>query len=103
MDFVAAVTGLKRENPEADNIFYQKYFAVFRDALLGNSSLLTADMTVAESVRRIIEQHRNSMLHDACRRISADLEMVMYANRVPSRSFSNIDADAREIINAISE
>lgn len=103
VDFDASVARLKREYPEADAVFYRKYFELFRSAALACSVSLRADMTADELFRKVYELVGGDSVTQATRRLSADLEKVMYANCAPSRAFSAIDADAREIINAISE
>lgn len=103
VDFSGIVARLKRENPDADGVFYKKYFALFRDAALGECHILSADMTADEMFKKVCELATADHIAQASRRLSADMEMVMYANRVPARAFPAIDADAREIINAISE
>lgn len=103
IDFASLVARLKRENPDANGAFYKKYFDLFRDAALGECRSLSADMTSDEMFKKVCELATAENITQASRRLSADLEMVMYANRAPARAFSAIDADAMEIINAISE
>ncbi|MDD2998505.1 MAG: BatD family protein [Candidatus Riflebacteria bacterium] len=103
IDFNSSVARLKREYPEADTVFYRKYFELFRTAALGCSVSLRADMTADELFRKVYEIAVGESVSQATGRLAADLEKVMYANSAPSRAFSAIDADAREIINAISE
>ncbi len=101
--FSDAVARLKREFPDADSEFYHRYFVLFRDAALGRCSKLNANMTYDELFRKICELVAGDSIASAARRLAGDLEMVMYANRAPARGFASIDADAREIINAIAE
>lgn len=103
IDFIQAVSKLKREYSDADSVFFRKYFELFRDAAMGECGLLRADMTFDEQLRKICEIAGGEGIAQASRRLAADLEMVLYANRPPARSFAAIDSDAREILNAISD
>lgn len=103
IDFPAAIARIKREYPDADSVFYGRYFATFKDAMLGNSTAVSADMTMDELFARVCSISGREDIAAACKRLAGDLELVLYANRPPSRGFSNIDTDAREILNAISE
>jgi len=103
IDFAAAIARLKREYPDADIVFYGRYFATFKDAMLGNSTAVSPDMTMDELFAKVCSISGREDITAACKRLAGDLELVLYANRPPSRGFSNIDTDAREILNAISE
>jgi len=103
INFADAVARLKREFHDADSAFYRRYFELFRQAAISHSSSLTENMTADELFRRINETVTFDAVKVASHRLSADLELVMYANRPPARAFSAIDADANEIIRAITE
>ncbi len=103
LDFGSAVAFLKREHPEVDKEFYRRYFECFKEAAIGKSGGLGGNMTADELFAKICEFSPGQSTAQAAKRLGIDLEMVLYANRAPERSFSAIDADAREIIRAISE
>jgi len=103
INFADAVAKLKREFHDADSAFYRRYFELFRQTILSHSSSLTDNMTADELFRRICEMVTIDGVATAARRLAVDLEQVMYANRPPVRAFSVIDADANEIIRAITE
>jgi len=103
INFADAVAKLKREFHDADSAFYRRYFELFRGAALCRSSILTENMTADELFRKINETVVSDGVKAASHRLAADLELVMYANRPPARAFSVIDADANEIIRAITE
>ena len=103
INFADAVARLKREFHDADSAFYRRYFELFRQTILSHSSSLTDNMTADELFRRICEMVTIDGVAAASRRLAVDLEQVMYANRAPVRAFSVIDADANEIIRAITE
>lgn len=101
VNFSAEVERLKRQFPEADKVFYQKYFQLFGQAALAGSESLSESMTSDEMLKKAGEMCSSDASRQACRRLSGDIELTLYANRQPARAFSAIDADAREIINAI--
>lgn len=101
VDFTAEVDQLKRQHPEVDKDFYQKYFEIFGRAALAGSSSLSESMTSDEMLKKAGELCSSEASRQACRRLSNDIELTLYANRPPARAFSAIDADARDIINAI--
>ncbi len=103
INFADAVAKLKREFHDADSAFYRRYFELFRQAILSQSSTLTDNMTADELFRKISEMVTIERVTAASHRLAVDLEQVMYANRPPARAFSVIDADANEIIRAINE
>lgn len=103
INFADAVAKLKREFHDADSAFYRRYFELFRQTALSHSSTLTENMTADELFRKITETVSFDEVRAASHRLAADLELVMYANRPPARTFSVIDADASEIIRAITE
>lgn len=103
IDFLTAVAVLKREHPEVDKEFYRRYFECFKEAAIGRSAGLGGNMTADELFAKICEFSPGQSTAQAVKRLGIDLEMVLYANRAPERSFSAIDADAREIMRAISE
>lgn len=103
VNFFEAVAKLKRQYPDADSAFYTEYFTIFKNAMLGNSGAVSADMTMDELFHKVCSINSREDVALACKRLAGDMELVMYANRPPSRSFNHIDTDAREIINAISE
>jgi hypothetical protein len=101
IDFVAEVARLKRQHPEADKAFYQQYFELFGRAALAGSDSLSESMTSDEMLKKAAEMCSSDVARQACRRLAGDIELTLYANRPPARAFSAIDADARDIINAI--
>ncbi|MDD3148954.1 MAG: BatD family protein [Candidatus Riflebacteria bacterium] len=101
INFADAVASLKRQYPDADGEFYRRYFEIFREALLGRCSSLSANMTSDELFRGVCELATGDAVLQASRRLADDIDMVMYANRAPARAFAAIDADAREIVKAI--
>jgi len=101
VDFAAEVARLKRQHPEADKAFYQEYFQLFGKAALAGSCNLSESMTSDEMLARASAMCNSETARQACHRLSGDIEMTLYANRQPARAFAPIDADAREIINAI--
>ncbi len=103
VNFTDAVAKLKRAYHDADSDFYRRYFELFREAALSHSSILSDNMTADELFRSINETVTSAGVKAASHRLAADLELVMYANRPPARAFSVIDADANEIIRAITE
>jgi hypothetical protein len=103
INFAEAVAALKREYPEVGKEFYRRYFDCFKEAIVGKSSSLGVNMTADELFNKICEFSPGEGTVQAVKRLGVDLEMVLYANRTPDRSFSAIDGDAREIIRAISE
>jgi len=103
VDFGAEVARLKSECPEAGIEFYRRYFEIFRAALIGNSSIASSDLTVDELFVKVCGQFPRNDIALACQRLAGDLELVMYANRPPTRQFSGIDSDAREILTVISD
>lgn len=103
IDFAAEVARLKNEWPETGIEFYKKYFEIFRNALIGNSSIASSDQTIDELFVKVCSQFPRNDIALACKRLAGDLELVMYANRAPTRQFSGIDSDAREILTVISD
>ena len=103
VNFTSAVDSLKRQFPDADRDFYRHYFDLFREAALARSGSLRANMTSDELFRQICVLAVGENVAHAARRLTNDIDMVMYANQVPARSFSSIDADAREIIRVIND
>ena len=101
IDFAAEVSRLKRQHPEADKAFYQQYFELFGRAALAGSINLSESMTSDEMLKKASEMCSSDVARQACRRLAGDIELTLYANRAPARAFSAIDADARDIINAI--
>ncbi|NLF95464.1 MAG: protein BatD [Candidatus Riflebacteria bacterium] len=101
IDFAAEVARLKRQHPEADKAFYQQYFELFGRAALAGSNNLSESMTSDEMLKKAAEMCSSDVARQACRRLAGDIELTLYANRAPARAFSAIDADARDIINAI--
>ena len=101
LNFPAEVERLKRQHTEADKAFYQQYFQLFGRAALAGSHDLSESMTSDEMLGKAGEMCRSDAARQACRRLAGDIELTLYANRAPARAFSAIDADAREIINAI--
>jgi hypothetical protein len=101
VNFPAEVERLKRQHSEADKIFYQQYFQLFGRAALAGSHDLSESMTSDEMLAKAGEMCHSDTARQACRRLAGDIELTLYANRAPARAFSAIDADAREIINAI--
>ena len=101
VDFAGEVARLKRQHPEADKTFYQKYFQLFGKAALAGSSNLSESMTSDEMLAKASAMCESDAARQACRRLAGDVELTLYANRQPARAFAAIDADAREIINAI--
>ena len=101
VDFAAEVARLKRQHPEADKLFYQQYFDLFGRAALAGSNCLNESMTSDEMLKKAAEMCSADAARQACRRLAGDIELTLYANRPPARAFSAIDADARDIINAI--
>ncbi len=101
VDFAAEVARLKRQHPEADKVFYQQYFELFGRAALAGSNSLSESMTSDEMLKKAAEMCSSDAARQACRRLAGDIELTLYANRPPARAFSAIDADARDIINAI--
>lgn len=103
VNFNSAVDSLKRQFPDADRDFYRHYFDLFREAAMAKSGSLRANMTSDELFRQICVLAGGESITQAARRLTNDIDMVMYANQVPARSFSVIDADAREIIRVIND
>lgn len=103
INFADSVATLKRQYPDADSEFYRRYFDIFREAVLGKSSNLKANMTSDELFKSICELVAGETVVQASRRLANDIDMVMYANRAPARAFASIDADAREIVKAITD
>lgn len=103
INFADAVNTLKREHPDADSDFYRRYFALFREAVLSRCATLSDDMTSDEIFKSICELAAGDTVSQAARRLANDVDMVMYANRAPARPFASIDADAREIVKAITD
>lgn len=101
IDFATEVARLKRQHPEADKAFYQQYFELFGRAALAGSNNLSESMTSDEMLKKAAEMCSSDVARQACRRLAGDIELTLYANRAPARAFSAIDADARDIINAI--
>lgn len=101
VNFSAEIERLKRQFPDADKVFYQKYFQLFGQAALAGSESLSESMTSDEMLKKAGELCSSDASRQACHRLAGDIELILYANRSPSRAFSAIDADAREIINAI--
>lgn len=101
IDFAAEVARLKRQHSEADKLFYQQYFELFGRAALAGSNSLNESMTSDEMLKRAAEMCSSDVARQACRRLAGDIELTLYANRPPARAFAAIDADARDIINAI--
>lgn len=103
VNFNDSVATLKKQYPDVDGEFYRRYFNIFREAALSRSASLQANMTSDELLRRICELSAGEGILHASRRLAADMDMVLYANRAPARSFAAIDADAREVIRAIND
>ncbi len=103
MNFNDSVTTLKKHYPDVDGEFYRRYFGIFREAALSRSASLQENMTSDELLKRICELSAGDGVLHASRRLAADMDMVLYANGVPARSFAAIDADAREVIRAIND
>ena len=101
VDFAAEVARLKRQHPEADKAFYQQYFELFGRAALAGSESLSESMTSDEMLKKTAEMCSSDAARQACRRLAGDIELTLYANRPPVRAFAAIDADARDVINAI--
>lgn len=98
IDFSAAVLDLKRNFPEVNSDFYHQYFAIFKQASIGKSQILSDDMTPDEMLEQISTTTPSATVRQAAERLAKDIEMVMYAGNIPSRTFALIDEDVRSLL-----
>lgn len=101
IDFAAETAKLKKESPEANFEFYRSYFDIFKLAAVQRNSALGEDMTFDEMLQKIEDINPGEGLRAAITRLGSDIEMVMYANRSPSRTFSAIEEDCRTVLRSV--
>lgn len=102
IDFNREVERLKMTDPEISNSFYRSYFNLFIRAVVTKHASLSTDMTPDELLSKIADFPDIKNIAEIPKRLGNDIDIVIFANSLPQRSFGEIDRDTREILNKIS-
>ena len=100
IDFDTATAKLKAQYKEVSSEFYKKYFEIFKKACCNNQNI-SMDMTYTELLNKCKDIAGTSNIRDAADRLADEIELVMYANRMPQRQLTAINSDIREILNSL--
>lgn len=97
-DFDREVERLKKTDPEINNGFYRTFFDLFRKAVINRKPNISEDMTPDEILNRLKEDESLKLASNILSKIGNDIDMVLYANSIPTRSFSEIEKDIKDIL-----
>ena len=101
IDFASRYDSLKKLHKEISNEFYRKSFELFKKACCYKSKSLSEDMTYDELLKKIGEIAGTKNIEEASKRLSEDIETVMYANSMPYRKLVELETDMKELLNSL--
>ncbi|MFZ2958778.1 MAG: BatD family protein [Candidatus Ozemobacteraceae bacterium] len=100
VDFEPEAASLKRAYPDVGTDFYNRYFDLFRRAILGCQKGFDAAMTPDELMKALGRRLPPNIAVRAGR-LAMDWDFAVFARMCPQRSFADIQEDIREVLIAL--